>query len=281
MRLDYLIKNELNQYKKDDDDPYLKEKEDKIREYISSHGDIDYLDLEQWSRYKLLRAYHQFWYSPNEEDFQEVLNGLFFMYSSCWLALLNGEIGKSYISSIGKSSLFLGVLTFFPQKEIKNMYHFLTLVLDKDLSRNYDIKYQSTILQEAFILFNQNVSRHSSIFDKYVEEPLHPTYERFLVDLYTDDNELFNSNVEQMCDFHLQRSDISSHSNEFFLPEWQLIPTEIFAGLRSRYLKGKSIEKVSNELVVKFIPYLSKEKFLLTGLAQQLSDALSSKIISF
>ena len=120
--------------------------------------------------------------------------------------------------------------------------------------------------------YNKN---NSHLLNIYTEKRLNPIYAQLIDNICTDDTTMFNQLIDDICIYHLRKCNDGNFSkNEFYFTEWQLIPTEILVLLRYRHIQGKNIKFITNELIKRFIPFLTLKSFMLSEETIQFREKL-------
>lgn len=285
MKLKTLIEKRLSRYADEEPERFILENKDKIERFIENPNSVllESLPMEYTARFYILKHYQLFWHKPSEESFRLVLDSLFYYYSSYIVFLSNLERKNETVIQIGLCSLFLGILTFFEKKEAHVMMAILIERIEYNLRNDkYPmIYYQETLLQESMVMYDRFYKQDNSIYwSKYIKNQLNPIYSELIENICTDDEILFNKLINNICDYHLSKSSSSSFiRNEFYYLEWQVFPTEIMVVLRYRFLNGKKIDFVSNDLVSRIVPFLSKDKFVLSENVEKFKNVLYDKYL--
>lgn len=285
MKINSLIKKKLERYANETPESFIIENKKKLELFVENPNavSLEYLPIEYVARFYLMKYYQSFWCKPSEDTFKLLLDNLFYYYSSYIVYLADLERKNEIVNQIGLSSLFLGILTFFTKKESDIMLQILIERIEYKLkNKEYPIiYYQDTILHESMIMYDKFYNKDNRLFwKKYVKKQLNSTYMEITENICTDDHAYFNKLIDDICIYHLQKSKNTNFSkNEFYYSEWQVFPTEIIVLLRYRFLQGKNINFVTNDLVKKIIPFLTKDNFALLEQTNQFKDALYRKYL--
>lgn len=138
------------------------------------------------------------------------------------------------------------------------------------------VYYQDTILPESIVMYDKYYNKNNShLLNIYTEKRLNPIYAQLIDNICTDDTTMFNQLIDDICIYHLRKCNDGNFSkNEFYFTEWQLIPTEILVLLRYRHIQGKNIKFITNELIKRFIPFLTLKSFMLSEETIQFREKL-------
>lgn len=228
---------------------------------------LDYLSMRFVASFYLRKYCKLFWHDPNQNNFCLLLDYLFYYYSSYIVYFSDSNRNNELVNQVGLSSAFLGVLTFLPKKEADIMLCILIERIEDTLKGDFPyVYYQDTILQESIVMYDKYYNKNnSSLLKIYTKKIFNPIYAKLVDNICTDDENLFSQLVDEICTYHLQRSNDNNFSkNEFYFTEWQLFPTEILVLLRYRHIQGKNIKFITNELIKGFIPFLTLKSFILS-----------------
>lgn len=285
MEINKLIENKLERYGNEAPELFILENKKKLELFVENSNEVslDYLPTEYVARFYLMKHYQSFWHNPNEDNFRLLLDNLFYYYSSYIVYISDLKRKDEIVNQVGLSSLFLGVLTFFSKTESDIMLSILIERIEYKLEtdENSMIYYQDTILYESLLMYDKFYDKDNSIFwKKYINRQFNSIYLELIENICTDDKVLFNKLIDNICMYHLRKSKYTSfYKNEFYYTEWQVFPTEIIVLLRYRYLQGKNIDFVANDLVKKIIPFLTVERFALSEQTNRFKDVLYKKYL--
>lgn len=275
----------MERYANETPENFIIENKKKLELFVENPNTVslEYLPIEWVARFYLMKYYQSFWHKPNEDTFRALLDNLFYYYSSYIIYLADLERKNEIVNQIGLSSLFLAVLTFFTKEESDIMLQILIERIEYKLkSKEYPtIYYQDTILHESMLMYDKFYNKDNCLFwKKYVKKQLNPIYREIIENICTDNYVYFNKLIDNICIYHLQKSKNTNFSkNEFYYSEWQVFPTEIIVLLRYRHLQGKNIDFVTNDLVKKLIPFLTKDNFTLSEQTNRFKNALYKKYL--
>lgn len=273
------IKKILEKSVNKEPDTFIEENKQKIELFAKTPHIValDYLSMRFVASFYLRKCCKLFWYDPNENNFCSLLDYLFYYYSSYIVYFSDSNRKNELVNQVGLASAFLGVLTFFQKKESDIMLCILIERIEDTLKSDYPyVYYQDTILQESIVMYDKYYNKNNiHLLNIYTKKKLNPIYAKLIDNICTDDTTLFNQLIDDICTYHLQKCNDSNFSkNEFYFTEWQLIPTEIMALLRYRYIQGKCINFITNELIKKFIPFLTVKEFTLSKETKLFKDKL-------
>lgn len=275
----------MERYANEAPENFIIENKKKLELFVENPNTVslEYLPIEWVAKFYLMKYYQSFWHKPNEDTFRALLDNLFYYYSSYIIYLADLKRNNEIVNQIGLSSLFLGVLTFFTKKESDIMLQILIERIEYKLkSKEYPIiYYQDTILHESMLMYDKFYNKDNCLFwKKYVKKQLISIYMEIIENICTDNYVYFNKLIDNICIYHLQKSKNTNFSkNEFYYSEWQVFPTEIIVLLRYRHLQGKNIDFVTNDLVKKLIPFLTKDNFTLSEQTNRFKNALYKKYL--
>ena len=105
-------------------------------------------------------------------------------------------------------------------------------------------------------------------------------YKNFLQLIDSDDEDSINLAVDEMVDYHLMQCRNDTFRREFYSLIWRFMPVEIWAFLRLRIIRGKTISFVKNKMIKKSLPFLMQEKYELSQTAQSLKEVIYKNYVS-
>lgn len=146
------------------------------------------------------------------------------------------------------------------------MFNAIINLIQDDIKDNNFINHQDKTLQEAFLLYDLYTNnKNHGIWEKYINSPLNKNYQQGMNIILSNNKDDINFVLSEMMKYHKEKSHIESFTkNEFYPIEWRVFPIEIIALIRYRYLQGKSIDFIEDEVLSKFVPYLKKSEYTLS-----------------
>lgn len=209
--------------------------------------------------------YYSFWYNPNEKDFNGIIDAFAMTYIAQNMYLFDKE--KKFVQTLVVAvPLFLAILTFGKEREIDFMFHIIVGLISDSVKKNQSIHHQDKTLQEAFLLYDlfTNGKKHD-VWQPYITKSLDWNYQQGMNIIFSDNENDVNSILAEMMKYHRRKAHIESFvTNEFYSTEWRVFPIEIIALIRYRYLQGKSIDFINQEVLLKFVPYLKGKEYNLS-----------------
>ena len=206
--------------------------------------------------------FYPFWHNPNQEDFTGIIDSYMLEYMVCTMYVHDPEKKFRYML-VGASSLFLAILIFGDDRERDTMFHSIVNLIKEYITMEYSINYQSTTLQEAFLLYDiQTNSKNHDQWTPYITVSLTPLYQDCMDSILSDDEERVNTLLSDMLDYHFKQSNVDNFvRNEFTFPSQKVFPTEILALIHYRHTQGKSIGFIDDEVLSVFVPYIKAGNF--------------------
>lgn len=206
--------------------------------------------------------FFSFWYDPNKDNFEGIINAFTMAYLAQIMYLFDKE--KKFFQNLAVGvPLFLAILSFGKEKEIDLMFQAIINLINDEIKKGRTIYHQDKTLQEAFILYDlYNNKKGHHIWQPYVNKPLDYNYQNAMNVILSDNENEVNNALADMMKYHRKKAHTESFAtNEFYSIEWRVFPIEIIALIRYRYLKGKSINFINHEVLSKFIPYLQQKEY--------------------
>lgn len=279
MNMNKKIKKILEKSVNEEPNAFMEEHKQKIVLFAKSPhiATLDYLSMRLVASFYLQKYCKLFWYNPNENNFYLILDYLFYYFSSYIVYFSDSNRKNELVNQVGLASAFLGVLTFFQKKESDIMLCILIERIDDVLKSDFPyVYYQDTILQESIVMYDKYYNKNNShLLNIYAKKEFNSIYAKLIDNICTDDTNLLNQLIDDICIYHLRKCNDNNFSkNEFYFTEWQLIPTEIIVLLRYRYIQGKCINFIANELIKDFIPFLTAKAFTLSEETSLFKDKL-------
>ena len=206
--------------------------------------------------------FYPFWHNPNQEDFTGIIDSYMLEYMVCTMYVHDPEKKFRYML-VGASSLFLTILIFGDDRERDTMFYSIVNLIKEYITMEYSINYQSTTLQEAFLLYDiQTNSKNHDLWAPYITVSLTPLYQDCMDSILSDDEERVNTLLSDMLDYHFKQSNVDNFvRNEFTFPSQKVFPTEILALIHYRHTQGKSIDFIDDEVLSVFVPYIKAGNF--------------------
>ena len=206
--------------------------------------------------------FYPFWHNPNQEDFTGIIDSYMLEYMVCTMYVHDPEKKFRYML-VGASSLFLAILIFGDDRERDTMFYSIVNLIKEYITMEYSINYQSTTLQEAFLLYDiQTNSKNHDQWTPYITVSLTPLYQDCMDSILSDDEERVNTLLSDMLDYHFKQSNVDNFvRNEFTFPSQKVFPTEILALIHYRHTQGKSIDFIDDEVLSVFVPYIKAGNF--------------------
>lgn len=176
----------------------------------------------------------------------------------------------------------LGILTCLSPQDAKIAFESFLDVIDYEIEKGKKVHYRNTLLPEVFILYDLFTDNNSSaLLNKYIgDTPMHSVYKNFLQLIDSDDENSINLAIDEMVDYHLMQCRNDTFEREFYSRIWRFIPVEIWAFLRLRVIRGKTISFVKNKMIKKSLPFLMQEKYELSQTAQSLKEVIYKNYVS-
>lgn len=205
---------------------------------------------------------YPFWHNPNQEDFTGIIDSYFLEHMVCTMYVHDPD--KKYLYTYaGSSSLFLAILIFGRERERDIMFHSMLALIESNIAKSYSIDYQSTTLQEAFLLYDiYTDGKNHDLWMPYVTKPLTPLYQECLDNILSNDEGQVKSLLSDMLDYHVKQSNNDNFvRSEFTYPSQRVFPTEILALIHYRHTQGKSIDFIDDEVLSVFVPYIKAGYF--------------------
>lgn len=234
---------------------------------------IDMTNYHEWRIFSTLNFgihYYSFWYDPNNNDFEKVIDS-FAMSFIAQIMYLNDDKQRFTQVLTDAVPLFLATLTFADRKEIDLMFNAVINLVHDNIIRNNVINHKDKTLQEAFLLYDLYTdNKNHKVWEKYIDSPLDENYKQWLNVILSNNENDVNSILLEMMKYHKKTAHIESFTkNEFYPIEWRVFPIEIIILIRFRYLYGKSIDFITHEVLSKFIPFLKRKEYLLTPIIKK------------
>ena len=206
--------------------------------------------------------FYPFWHNPNQEDFTGIIDSYMLEYMVCTMYVHDPEKKFRYML-VGASSLFLAILIFGDDRERDTMFYSIVNLIKEYITMEYSINYQSTTLQEAFLLYDiQTNSKNHDLWAPYITVSRTPLYQDCMDSILSDDEERVNTLLSDMLDYHFKQSNVDNFvRNEFTFPSQKVFPTEILALIHYRHTQGKSIDFIDDEVLSVFVPYIKAGNF--------------------
>lgn len=235
---------------------------------------IDMTNYHEWRIFSTLNFgihYYSFWYDPNNNDFEKVIDS-FAMSFIAQIMYLNDNKQRFTQVLTDAVPLFLATLTFADRKEIDLMFNAVINLVRDNIIRNNVINHKDKTLQEAFLLYDLYTdNKNHNVWEKYIDSPLSENYKQWQNVILSNNENDVNSILLEMMKYHKKTAHIESFTkNEFYPIEWRVFPIEIIILIRFRYLYGKSIDFITHEVLSKFIPFLKRKEYLLTPVIKNL-----------
>lgn len=209
--------------------------------------------------------YYSFWYNPNEKDFKAIIDAFTMTYIAQAMYLFDEK--KKFVQTLVVGvPLFLAILTFGKEREIDFMFHIIVSLIRDSISKKNSIDHQDKTLQEAFLLYDLYTNgKNRDVWQPYITKSLDRNYQQGMNIILSDNEDEVNSILVEMMKYHKKKSRIESFvTNEFYSVEWCVFPIEIIALIRFRYLHGRSIDFINDEVLSKFVPYLKEKDYYLS-----------------
>ena len=206
--------------------------------------------------------FYPFWHNPNQEDFTGIIDSYMLEYMVCTMYVHDPEKKFRYML-VGASSLFLAILIFGDDRERDTMFYSIVNLIKEYITMEYSINYQSTTLQEAFLLYDiQTNSKNHDLWAPYITVSPTPLYQDCMDSILSDDEERVNTLLSDMLDYHVKQSNNDNFvRSEFTYPSQRVFPTEILALIHYRHTQGKSIDFIDDEVLSVFVPYIKAGNF--------------------
>lgn len=227
---------------------------------------IDMTNYHEWRIFSTLNFgihYYSFWHNPNNNDFEKIIDSFAMSYIA--QIMYSNDKSKRFRQGLTDGvPIFLAILTFANVKEIDLMFNAIINLIQDDIKDNNFINHQDKTLQEAFLLYDLYTNnKNHGIWEKYINSPLNKNYQQGMNIILSNNKDDINFVLSEMMKYHKEKSHIESFTkNEFYPIEWRVFPIEIIALIRYRYLQGKSIDFIEDEVLSKFVPYLKKVNIL-------------------
>lgn len=173
-------------------------------------------------------------------------------------------------------------LTCLSPQDAKIAFECFLNVIDYEIEMDKKVHYKNTLFPEVFILYDLLTDNNSSaLLNKYIgDTPMHSVYKNFLQLIDSDDEDSINLAIDEMVDYHLMQCRNDTFQREFYSRIWRFIPVEIWAFLRLRVIRGKTISFVKNKMIKKSLPYLMQKKYELSQTAQSLKEVIYKNYVS-
>lgn len=121
-------------------------------------------------------------------------------------------------------------------------------------ARTKHFTYPKTLLHLLIHMLNQRPELGLKEADFFELGEVESCYAAALTQLGTEDDELFEQVIMDLCDYHLKNSK-DNYFLEFNNTRWQYWPVEILYLLKERQALGFSIEHLTHPLLDEFMPY--------------------------
>ncbi|MEN7551951.1 hypothetical protein AAG747_28815 [Rapidithrix thailandica] len=200
----------------------------------------------------------------NQIEYSQLLSG--FSYNIYYQVLcLQKNTFASGVLETDLSLILMLSLTYFPEEADLIGKQFLK-VLENHKEKEEENNYYNGRVKEMFgysdiIWLSSIVSKcygkedMSGKISNYCSENANPIYEKAVSNLFSMDEAIVNTWVDEMVDFHIRNS-----KNDLTLPfnheEWQYFPIEIISLLELRLRKGFEISFIENSFLKEFLPHL-------------------------
>lgn len=287
MTIETLFKNlkKTVAYQERENSSYYEELEMKIKGYFLNHTyhSCFSIEISSYAEMKMLKNYLGCITKPNKESF----TGLADAFSYYFMAFSvipkdKGEKARLNITSLNMCHCMLGILTCLSPQDIKIAFECFLDVINYEIGRGKKVLYKNTLFPEVFILYDLLTDNNSSaLLNKYIgDTPMPSVYKNFLQLIDSDDEDSINLAVDEMVDYHLMQCRNDTFRREFYSLIWRFMPVEIWAFLRLRIIRGKTISFVKNKMIKKSLPFLMQEKYELSQTAQSLKEVIYKNYVS-
>ena len=240
-------------------------------------------ELICYAEMTMLKSYLACITKPRKESFISLADA--FLYDFMAFSVIpkdKEEKARLGITSIDMCHYMLGILTCLSPQDAKIAFESFLDVIDYEIEKGKKVHYRNTLLPEVFILYDLLTDNNSSaLLNKYIgDTPMHSVYKNFLQLIDSDDENSINLAIDEMVDYHLMQCRNDTFQREFYSRIWRFIPIEIWAFLRLRVIRGKTISFVKNKMIKKSLPFLMQEKYELSQTAQSLKEVIYKNYVS-
>lgn len=269
----------------EEDNSSYEELEMRIKGYFLNHTYHSCYSIELicYADMTMLKSYLACITKPNKESFTGLADAfLYYFMAFSVIPKDKGEKARLNIISIDMCHCMLGILTCLSPQDAKIAFESFLDVIDYEFEEGKKVHYRNTLFPEVFVLYDLLTDSDSSaLLNKYIgDTPMHSVYKNFLQLIDSDDEDFINCAIDEMVDYHLMQCRNDTFQREFYSLIWRFIPVEIWAFLRLRVIRGKTISFVKNKMIKKSLPFLMQEKYELSQTAQSLKEVIYKNYVS-
>lgn len=215
------------------------------------------LNLRLSSHMEFLYSVLKFWHTEEYKHLQRMIDAMHIYYIGLYKARskFNGSIT---LFSLPFDMLFMDV---FSNNEIKeNMIDLAIEIIPQDEDGLYP-NYVCIWKIVAFLYRKQFADKVEQI-EQYLSVPTLDIYDRLLKTLLSDDEATIDNELTTIMKFRNSRMGNRSYiTNPYLDGKWACFPIELLALIRYRYIQGKSIDFISDEVLQHYIPYIKSASY--------------------
>lgn len=287
MTIETLFKNlkKAVAYQERENSSFYEELGMRIKGYFLNHTyhSCSSTELTCYAEMTMLKSYLACIIKPNKESFTGLADA--FLYDFMAFSVIpkdKEEKARLHIISIDMCHCMLGILTCLSPQDAKIAFECFLNVINYEVEMDKKVHYKNTLFPEVFILYDLLTDNNSSaLLNKYIgDTPMHSVYKNFLQLIDSDNEDSINLAIDEMVDYHLMQCRNDTFQREFYSRIWRFIPVEIWAFLRLRVIRGKTISFVKNKMIKKSLPFLMQEKYELSPTAQSLKEVIYKNYVS-
>lgn len=216
----------------------------------------DTLDLQIASHMEFLYSVLMFWHTEEYKHLQRMIDAMHIYYIGLYKARM--DFDEIILHSLPFDMLFMDV---FSNNEIKeNMIDLAIEIIPQDEDGLYP-NYVCIWKIVAFLYRKQFADKVEQI-EQYLSVQTLDVYDELLNKLLGDDEAAIDNELSAIMKFRNSRMGSSSYiSNPYIDGKWACFPIELLALIRYRYIQGKSIDFISNEVLQHYIPYIKSASY--------------------
>ena len=216
------------------------------------------LNLRIESQMEFLYSVLMFWHTEEYKHLQRMIDAMHIYYIGLYKA--RREFNESItLLSLPFDMLFMDVFSNNAIKE--NMIDLAIEIIPQDKDSLYP-NYVCIWKIVAF-LYRKQFSAKVEKIEQYLSAQTLDVYDGLLKDLLlSDDEAAIDNELSAIMKFRNSRMGSDSHiTNPYFNSKWECFPIELLALIRYRYIQGKSIDFISNEVLQHYIPYIKSASY--------------------
>ncbi|EKU91462.1 hypothetical protein [Bacteroides oleiciplenus] len=287
MTIETLFKNlkKAVAYQERENNSFYEELGMRIKGYFlnQTYHSCSSIELTYYAEMTMLKSYLACITKPSKESFTGLADA--FLYDFIAFSVIpkdKEDKARLLFTSLDMCHRILGILTCLSPQDAKIAFECFLNVIEDEIEMGNGVRYKNTLFPEVFILYDLLTDNNSSaLLNKYIgDTPMHSVYKNFLQLIDSDDEDSIDLAIDEMVDYHLMQCRNDTYQREFYSRAWRFIPVEIWAFLRLRVIRGKTISFVKNRMIKKSIPFLMQEKYELSQTAQSLKKVIYKNYIS-